>query len=95
VVTAAPGSEVDSADDFGEEFSVEIGEEDSDRAGFAGNEAASAAVWDVAETRGDVADSSAGFFADEGAAVEYAGHCSDGNVSFTGYVFDRDQRFGV
>ena len=70
VVAGAAGGDVDAADDFGEEFAVEVGEEDADGAGATGDEASGAAVRDIAECGGDVADAAAGFFADGAAAVK-------------------------
>ena len=95
VITAASCCEVDATDHFGEEFAVEVGEENSDSAGFAGDQASGAAVRDVAKAGGDVADSAACFFADGAAAVEDAGNSSDGDVCLTGNVLDCDHRSGL
>lgn len=89
MIAGAAGGDVDSADDLGEEFAVEIGEENADSAGATGNEASGAGVWDIAERGGDVTDAAAGFFADWAAAVENAGDCSHGDAGFARDVPDR------
>ena len=82
--------DIDSADDFREEFSVKVGEKDSDGVGAAGDEASRAAVRDIAEASGDITDPASGFFADWTAAVEDAGYGSDRDVRFTRDVPDGD-----
>ena len=82
--------DIDSADDFREEFSVEVGKENSDRVCAAGDEASCATVRDVAKASGDIADPASGFFADRSAAVEDPGYSSDRDARFTGDVPYRD-----
>src|SRR6266567_3014584 len=70
VISGSSCRDINSADDFREELSVEIGEENSDGVGAAGDEASRTTVRDVAESSGNVPDTAAGFFADRSAAVE-------------------------
>jgi hypothetical protein len=77
VIAGPPGGDIDAANNLGEEFAVEVGKEDADSAGAAGNEAACAAVGDIAECGGDVANPAAGLFPNESAATENAGDSSD------------------
>jgi hypothetical protein len=95
VIAAAAGGDVDTADDFREEFAVEVGEKDADCAGAAGNEASCPGVWDVVERGCDVANAAAGFFAYWSTAVENAGDGCDGDVGLARDVPDRDNSSGV
>ena len=72
VIAGAASRDIDAANDFGEEFAVEVGKEDSNGAGATGNEASGAAVRDVMELCGNVANPPAGFVADRAAAIEDA-----------------------
>ena len=80
--------DVDTTVDFGEEFSIEVRKQDSDGMGAAGDEASRPAMGYVAEPSGDITDSTAGFFADRGSAVENTGYSSDRDVRFTRDVPD-------
>ena len=90
MVSSPSCRDIDSADDFREELSVEVGEENSDGVCAAGDEASCTTVRDVAEASSDITDAASGFFADRSAAVENPGYSSDRDVRFTGDVPDRD-----
>jgi hypothetical protein len=94
VIAGAAGGNVDSTDDFGEELTVEVGEENSDGTGTTGNEAPGAAVWDIAERGSDVADAATGFFADWAATVKDSGDCGNGDAGFASDIPDRDYGSG-
>ena len=92
VVAAAPGGDVDAANDLREELAVEIGEEDANRGRLAGDEASRSAVGDVAKCVGDIADAASGFFCHRPPAVEHPRDRCDGNAGFSGYIPDRNHR---
>jgi hypothetical protein len=77
VITGPSCGDIDTANNLGEEFTVEVGKEDPDGAGAAGDEASSAAVGDITECGGDVANPAAGLFPNESTAVENTGDGGD------------------
>src|SRR5687768_18409450 len=81
---------VHAADHFREELAVQIRKENAQRLGFAGDEAARAAVRDVAHLAGDFTNEAPGLFADGSAAVENTRDGGDGHVCFTSDIPDRD-----
>jgi hypothetical protein len=91
--STASRSEIDSADYFREEFSIEIGEENSNCVRFTSDEASRTAMGDITKTGCDVADFSACLGTDGAVAVEDARYGGDGNTSLTRYVTDGDERF--
>ena len=72
MIAAVARGGIDSANDLREKFSVEIGEEDTQRVSLAGDEAARATVRAVAKSSCYVPDLSARFFAHDVGAAEYA-----------------------
>jgi hypothetical protein len=85
---------IDTADDFGEELSVEVRQENTDGAGATGDQAAGGAVRAVAQPRGHFAHPASGDFLNEVTAVLDSGHRGDGDSCRTGYILDRDHRDG-
>jgi hypothetical protein len=94
VIAGPPGCDIDAANDLGEEFAVEVRKENADSAGAAGDEASRAAVGDVTECRGDVANPAACLFPNQSTAVENAGDRSDRDVGFASDIFDRGNGSG-
>ena len=90
MISAVSCREDDTANYLGEEFSIEVRQEDAECAGFAGDEASCTTVGDIAEGSGDVVDPASGLFPNRSAAVENAGDGCYGDARLAGHVLDGD-----
>src|SRR5205085_8877086 len=72
VVAALAAGDVDSTDDLGEELAVDVGQDDADRAGPAGDQAARGSVRRVPHLLDGATDALARLRADRALLVEHA-----------------------
>src|SRR5207253_3742655 len=90
---AAAGGLVDAADDFGEELSMQVGQQHADRVRTPGDEAASRAVGYIPKSCGDSQNAGAGDIGDVAETIDHAGNGRDGYFRLPCHIFDgRHQR---
>ncbi len=88
VIPPPPCRGVDAADQLGEELAVDVRQEDAQRVGLVGREAAGRAVRDVAEALHHLPDAEPGLLADRPLVVENAGHRGHRDTSQPRHLFD-------